>query len=130
MDSGSEPHPGKSQVAIGILKNNGTEPLDKQLDPSSPLAYRGRSVQPSVKYVADKKSCQEPSPAPDGIFWSCTCKYIFRREKKTLPIITFIYYTSPCQTKCDFLCACFCNATSDWITSKNLLFTVGNSLTS
>ena len=45
--------PGKSQVAIGFLRNSGTDPLKKQLDPSGPIASRGRSIQPHVKYVND-----------------------------------------------------------------------------
>ena len=45
---GSEPPPlGKSQVVIGFLRNNGTEP------PREQIGSRGRFVQPSVKYVDD-----------------------------------------------------------------------------
>ena len=44
----------KSQVAVGFLRNTGTDPrLEKQLDPLGPIAFRGRSVRPSVKYVDD-----------------------------------------------------------------------------
>ena len=46
-------HPGKSQVAIGLLRNTGTDPLEKQLDPLGPIASQGRFVRPSVKNVDD-----------------------------------------------------------------------------
>ena len=45
--------PGKSQVAIGFLRNTGTDPLKKKLDPLDPTASQGRFVRPSVKYVDD-----------------------------------------------------------------------------
>ena len=41
--------------------------IEKQLDPSGPMASRGRSVQPSVKYVDDQKNTRQdlpPSPLP------------------------------------------------------------------
>ena len=44
------------QVAIGFLRNHGTDPLKKQLDPLGPIASRGESIRfirPSVKYVDD-----------------------------------------------------------------------------
>ena len=51
---GPDPPPlGKSQVAICFLRKSGTDPLKKQLDPMGPIASRGRSVRPSVKYVDD-----------------------------------------------------------------------------
>ena len=37
-------------MAIGFLRNTGTDPLEKQLDPSGPIASGGRSVRPSLKY--------------------------------------------------------------------------------
>ena len=37
------PPPGKSQVAICFLRNTGTDPLEKQLNISGPVASRGRS---------------------------------------------------------------------------------------
>ena len=53
MESDTPPPPfthththGQLQVAIGFLRNNGK-------DPFSPIASRGRSVRPSVKYVDD-----------------------------------------------------------------------------
>ena len=45
---GPEPPPGKSQVDIGFLGNTGADPTEKQLDPLGPIAFRGRSVRPSV----------------------------------------------------------------------------------
>ena len=39
---GSDP-PGKSQVIILLLKNTGTDPLEKQLDPRDPNASLGGS---------------------------------------------------------------------------------------
>ena len=45
--------PGKSQVAQGFLRNSGTDPLDKQLNPSGSIASRGKSVRCTVKYVDD-----------------------------------------------------------------------------
>ena len=46
-DSGSGPTtPEKSQVAIGFLRNTGTDHL-------GPIAFQGRFVHPSVKYVED-----------------------------------------------------------------------------
>ena len=50
---GPDPPREKSQVTIGILRKTGTDHLEKHLDPLSPIASRGRSVQPSVKYVDD-----------------------------------------------------------------------------
>ena len=38
--------PGKSQVAISFLRNNGTDPPQE--------ASQGRSVRPSVKYVDEE----------------------------------------------------------------------------
>ena len=57
---------GKSQF-ICFPRNTGTDPLEKQLEPSGPIASRGRSVQgpvasrvrslrPSVEYDYKKKS--------------------------------------------------------------------------
>ena len=46
-DQNPPPQPGKSQVAIGFLRNSGTDPLEKQLDPMGPIASKGRSVRPS-----------------------------------------------------------------------------------
>ena len=43
--------PGKSQMAIGFVRNSGTDLLEKQVDPSGPIASRGRYVLTSVKYV-------------------------------------------------------------------------------
>ena len=68
-DRGSGSPPGKSQVAIGFLRNSGTDPpppLEKQLYPSGPIASRGRSVGPFVIYVDDLKNKRTPR---DGIFW-------------------------------------------------------------
>ena len=58
--------PGKSQVAIGFPKNLVLTSLEKQLDPpplekQGPIASRGRSLRPSVKYVdmtLKKKHCK------------------------------------------------------------------------
>ena len=44
---------GKSPVAIGFLEVLVQTPLEKQLDPSGPIASRGRSARPSAKYVDD-----------------------------------------------------------------------------
>ena len=38
---GVQTHPGTSQVAIGFFRNTGTEPLEKQLDPTGPMASPG-----------------------------------------------------------------------------------------
>ena len=48
---GQEPSPGKSQVAIGFLKNTATDPLQTQLDPMGQNVPRVRFVRSSVKYV-------------------------------------------------------------------------------
>ena len=46
--------PERSQVAILAWPyKSGTDPLEKQLDPSGPIAFRGRSVQPFVKHGGD-----------------------------------------------------------------------------
>ena len=47
---GSDPQ-GKSQVAIGFLRNTGTDPLEKQLD-LGPVASRGRFVRPSINEIS------------------------------------------------------------------------------
>ena len=49
---GPDPH-GKSQVASGIFRNTGTDPPREAIGTLGPIASRGRSVRPSVKYVAD-----------------------------------------------------------------------------
>ena len=48
--------PGKIKVAIFSLEILIRTPHEKQLDPSGPIASRGRYVQPSVKYVVYKFS--------------------------------------------------------------------------
>ena len=45
----------KSQVAISFLKDTCTDPLEKQLDRRGPIAFRRRSVRPSVKDVDDSE---------------------------------------------------------------------------
>ena len=50
--------PGKLHVAVGVLINSSTDPLEEQLDSLSSIASRGRSVPPSVKYADDFKSWQ------------------------------------------------------------------------
>ena len=50
---GPDPPHLKSQDAICFLRNPGTDPHEKQLDPSGPIASRGRSERPSVKYVGN-----------------------------------------------------------------------------
>ena len=45
--------PGKSRVAIGFLRNTGTDHLEKKLDPSDPTASHGKFIRLSVKYVDD-----------------------------------------------------------------------------
>ena len=42
---------GRGGVALGFLRNSGTDPLEKQLDPSGPIASRSRSVLLYVKSV-------------------------------------------------------------------------------
>ena len=54
----------KLQVAMGFLRNTGTDRTREAsgpTGPTGPLAPRGRSVRPSVKYVDDIKS-QDPHP--------------------------------------------------------------------
>ena len=46
---------GKSQVAIGFLRNSGMDPPQEAIGPEGPIASRGRSIRPSVKYVDDSK---------------------------------------------------------------------------
>ena len=60
------PFHGKAQATLGFPSNTGTDPLAKQLETSGPIASRGRSVRPSVKYVdmMTKKGFQEPPPHP------------------------------------------------------------------
>ena len=40
-----------SHVAIGFLRNSGSYPLEKQLDPMGPILFRGRFERPPVKYM-------------------------------------------------------------------------------
>ena len=59
--------PGKSQVAISFLRHLDIQlqtPIEKQLDPSGPIASRGRSVRPSVKYVDNLKQFSGYPPPP------------------------------------------------------------------
>ena len=57
--------PGKSQVAIFSLKKLVRNPHEKQLDPiMGPIASRGSSVRPSVKYVNEKKKKKKKSGPP------------------------------------------------------------------
>ena len=62
LGRGSRPPPGKLQVAICFLGNSSTDQPGEATGP--PIASRERSVRPSVKYVDDKKSCQDPAPQP------------------------------------------------------------------
>ena len=57
--------PRKSQVAIGFLKNTGTYPLEKQLDPSVPIASCFR-----VRFIAALWS-------PDLLALACDVKLCF-----------------------------------------------------
>ena len=41
------PLSGKSQMTLGLLRNTGRYPLEKQLDPNNPIVSR------SVKYIND-----------------------------------------------------------------------------
>ena len=53
--------PGKSQVAIGFLRNSGKDPFQKQLDPLGSIVSQRRSVWLSVKYgddITKTKRCQ------------------------------------------------------------------------
>ena len=45
-------------MAKGCLRNSGMvwNPFEKQLDPLGPIASRGKSVRPSVKYVGNLKT--------------------------------------------------------------------------
>ena len=44
-DRGSEhPHPGKSKVDLGYLRNTGMDPLENLLNPLGPFASQGRFV--------------------------------------------------------------------------------------
>ena len=47
-ESGS---PGKSQVAIGFLRNTGMDLTREAIGPEGPIASRGRIVRQSVKYA-------------------------------------------------------------------------------
>ena len=51
-DRGSGP-PGKLQVAIGFLRNIGTDPLENHLDSLGPDVSLGRFIRPFVKYADD-----------------------------------------------------------------------------
>ena len=42
---GADP-PEESKVAKSFLRNTGTDPLEKQLDPEGPIAFRERFVRP------------------------------------------------------------------------------------
>ena len=48
--AGGPDSPAKSKVAIGFLRNTGTDPLKKQFGPSGPFASRESCIWPSVKY--------------------------------------------------------------------------------
>ena len=55
--------PRKSQVAICFLRNTGTDPLEKQLDPfdpRSPIAFRERFVVPELNTLMTKKTVRNP----------------------------------------------------------------------
>ena len=54
-DRGSGPHE-KSYVVIGFLRNSNKDHHREAIGLSGPIASQGRSVQPSVKYVDDKKT--------------------------------------------------------------------------
>ena len=49
------PSSGKLHVAIGFLRNTGTDPLEKQLD----------------RLMTKEGLSEPPNPHPDGIFWIC-----------------------------------------------------------
>ena len=54
------PPPGKSQVAIGFLRNTDMDPPREAIGSLGPIASRGRFVWPSVKY-ADAQKMSEPT---------------------------------------------------------------------
>ena len=61
--------PGKSQVAIYILRNILVQtPFVKHLDSSGQVAYRSRSVRPSVKWLMAKKGFQDTLSMTNLIF--------------------------------------------------------------
>ena len=47
------PDPHKSQVVICLLKNSGTDLSQEAIRSRGPIASRGSSVPPSIKYVND-----------------------------------------------------------------------------
>ena len=69
-DMGSRP-PEKSRVAIGFLRNSGTDNPSRSI--GCPSASRGRSVLPSVNYFAENIKKKTLSGPPDGIFSISAC---------------------------------------------------------
>ena len=51
----------KSEMAIGLFRNTGT---DTPREAIGPIASRGKSVRPSVKYVDDNHPPPPPTPPP------------------------------------------------------------------
>ena len=56
------PPPENHKLLYVPLKILVRTPLEKQSDPSGPIAYRERSVRPSVKYVGDSNKKMSGSP--------------------------------------------------------------------
>ena len=54
MGKGGLDPPGKSQVAIGFLRNSGRDPLKKQVDPRVQLLHEGGPYGP-LKSIVDLK---------------------------------------------------------------------------
>ena len=52
------PPPGKLQVAKGVLRNTGTDPLEKQFDPRVKLLLGGGSYDP-LRITLTKVCCQD-----------------------------------------------------------------------
>ena len=69
------PSPGKPQVAICFIRKTGMVPLEKQLDPSGPIASRRRSIWPSVIYMVTKYRFQEPPPLHTHTHLFLLCAY-------------------------------------------------------
>ena len=72
-EAGVQTSPGKSQVAIDLHRYTGTDPIDKQFDPSDGSTCYSREARTALcgkKLITEKQCCQDP---PGGTIWIRAC---------------------------------------------------------
>ena len=76
--------PVKSQVAIGFLRNSGTDPPREAIGPLGPSASRGGFVRPSVKYD-ETTTTNRKKHEHGGLSFSVILKYNVEKIQTAVP---------------------------------------------